>query len=54
MAKQHGCAAAEPEPRGGAALQRRLSQLAVLRGPGEEGAGGVGDDGEVPGGGGEV
>ena len=54
MAEQHGHPAAEPEPRGGAAVQRRLSRLPVLRGPSEEGAGGVGDDGQVPGGGGEV
>ena len=54
VAEQHGHPAAEPEPRGGAAVQRGLSQLPLLRGPSEEGAGGGGDDGQVPGGGGEV
>ena len=54
VAEQHGYPAAEPEPRRGEALQWRLSQLQVLRGLSQEGEGGLGDDGEVPGGGGEV
>ena len=54
VAEQHGHPAAEPEPRGGAAVQRGLSRFPLLRGPSEEGAGGGGDDGQVPGGGGEV
>ena len=49
MAEQHGHPAAEPEPRGGAAVQRGLSQFPLLRGPSEEGAGGGGDMGLMAG-----